>query len=133
MTSEISLGHLRKPLCFSVFPLGVVSLEAPDQTGKAVGAKQSLDALMSCGVWHVLSHLTDQSSWHEAPSHPNLFTFQRASSPPSQYHCLLACLCSLVVIFCMCNKFLYPKADMKIIKVAMIRISRSAYKFSPNS
>lgn len=70
--------------------IGKASSEVPDQKGKEVGTKQSLDALMFYGVWHVLSHLTDQSSWHEATSHPNLFIFQRTGGPPFQYHCVLA-------------------------------------------
>ena len=70
VTSETSLGHLRKPLRFSCLLLGVASFEAPDQMGRPPTPRAVTGCPDVPGVRHVLSHLTGQPAWHEAPSYP---------------------------------------------------------------
>jgi hypothetical protein len=116
VTSVTSLAHLRKPPRFSCLLLAVASFEAPDQTGRHRTPRAVPGRPDVLGVWHVLSHLTGQPAWHEAPSHPTC-SLSKDLAVLHPIPCVLAWLHLLVVLFCMCNKFLYPNHSRTIAQV----------------
>lgn len=109
MTSELSLGHLGKPgpPSLPLLASGCGILRSPRSGREGIGhTEQLLAALTSHGVWHVLSHLTHPRGMRRQATQTCSLSKELAIS--TQYHCVLACLRLLAVVFCMCNKFLYP-------------------------